>query len=246
MRRIKRVTRKTGLKVIHFLAKHGESTEYRIRNGTGMHHSTTQMAISDLLATDMIQEIREEETEIHPTTKRYWLTFRGIVEFFHYLGNHPSMIKENISSVKNAVIKFNEFDEYPLFQEHNSLNSIYEVGVYRVFIDTGWVLIEAPPPLPLDLKKPHPLIQTWRSGRQREVKKSWRYLPEDCLRYSFSFVFFTFTGRRIRLKKKTNKQLLTHLDSVFGRYLDSLSQLMEDIEQIQSQWTNILSDHSQI
>jgi hypothetical protein len=236
MNATKHMTQEKGIKVVAFLANHGESTEYRIRVGTRMFHSTTQKTIADLLGTGLIKE--HETGEIGAgRTRKYWLPFKGIVEFLHYLGDNPTQI--DLRRVQTVVQNFNKRGKYPLFHTCENLRVNGDVSIFRILVDTGWTLVEAPPPHLLCDEFGNPIIESIASARHPEARDYWKYISEDRLMYAFSFIFFAVTGRTVSIDGSSDNAILEHLENVCERYRQSLARMISTIDEIEDYWTTL-------
>lgn len=231
------MVRNKGLDLISYLANKGPSTEYRIRNGTRMFHSTVQKTLGDLVRTGIVRELAEADNSGRQA-KKYWLTFGGMVEFFHFLGKYPVLV--DLSRIRDSVTIFNRLEDYPLFRRWEKLQTIYRTSIFQLFVDTGWALVENPPHCLIDYDSRHPLIRAMYSSQTSGTKVYWKPLSGNNLKFAFSFIFLTDTGRDFEIRRLHDSALRQYVESVLKAYVNSLDQIKGQVIEIESHWAKIL------
>jgi hypothetical protein len=163
----------------------------------------------------------------------YILTFLGLVDYFNllFLQKHVDRTR-----VKRVVKKYGEFCDYPIFTEHESLETLLGPEVYDFICSAAAILKNYPPSIPITAKDASgsfpAIIRSIKEGRPPISIQQ----QEKILRYAFTLVFFELAATALagkRISPTPNPSLYKLIDETFKEFEEGLEQRLTGVEKLE-------------
>jgi hypothetical protein len=229
--------KKSDMKIIRALADEPPLTIYAIAKKSGVAvslvHNIVKNPETGLGPRKIVRVYSEGTWRTGLKRIEYVLTFRGLVEYFNRLFEERHVER---SEVKNAIKRYRQFCDYPVFREQEFLEAWLGARVYDYVCSTAWILKNRPPSIPIITKSVSAslpaMIQSVNEGRP-----PFSIQEEDkILTHAFTLVFFDLVNVALvgeKISAAPNPALYKLVDETYGELRDALEQRLKEVEKLE-------------
>ena len=228
---------KSTMKIIRELASEAPLTIYAIAKksnvAVSLAHKIVKKPETGLEPRGIVRIYSEGTWRTGLRRAEYVLTFLGLVEYFNvlFLEKHVDRTR-----VKRVVKKYGQFYNYPIFTEHESLETLLGPEVYDFICSTAWILKNYPPSVPITVEGVSgsfpAIVRSVKEGRPPISSQQ----QEKILRHAFTLVFFELATTALagkRISPTPNPSLYKLIDETFKEFEEALEQRLRGVETLE-------------
>jgi hypothetical protein len=225
-------------KIIKALADGAPLTVYAIAKKSGVAVSFVHKVVKrpkEGLEPQRIVRVHSERTWRTGLERvEYILTFRGLMEYFILLFEERRA-KATLEA-KEAIEKYRQFYDYPIFAELECLEAWLGEKVYGFICSTAWIIKNHPPFMPI--------ITEGVSGSLpaiiQSIVKGWPpislQVEEKTLTYAFTLVFFDLATMALagqKISSTPNPALYKLVDQTYKELSEAFKQRLMAVEKLE-------------
>jgi hypothetical protein len=233
-------------KIIKALADEAPLTVYAIAKKSGVAVSFVHKVVKEPkvgLEPQKIVKVHSERTWRTGLERvEYILTFRGLMEYFTLLFEERRA-KATLEA-KEAIEKYRQFYDYPVFAEIECLEAWLGEKVYDFICSAAWLVKNHPPFIPIitdGVSGPLPaIIQSIVKGRPPISLQA----EEKTLTYAFTLVFLDLATMALAEQKTSstpNPALWMLVDQTYKELREALEQRLSAVQKLEDTLKNQFS-----